>query len=293
MIVAQLSDLHFVRPGQLHFGVDTAATTRAAVEHLNAMDPRPDAVVVTGDIADGGTLEQYEAARDVLDLLQSPYYVIPGNHDRRTALKTAFGDHLSEDSNGFVQYAVADHPLQLERIGRRPRAGIVRLRRNKPPCLIGDLACRLGLLRLVALDTLSEGEECGRLDASRLEWLDDTLAAQPDRLTLVFMHHPPFATGIKWMDEMGLQDRAGLDAVLRRHPQVRLVVCGHVHRSISGTIGHARVALAPSTTVVVGLSLGDREPIFGLGSEPLACLLHVLLDDQIVTHTTYVGGATT
>lgn len=253
MIVAQISDLHFVDAGRLHFGNDTAATTRAAVEHLNAMDPQPDVVLVTGDIAEGGTLEQYEAARVVLDLLQPPYHVIPGNHDRRAGLKTAFRDHLGEDGNGFVQYAVEDHPL-----------------------------------RLVALDTLSEGEPWGRLDAPRLAWLDDTLGTRPDRLTLVFMHHPPIRTGIDWMDEMGLLDRAGLDAVLRRHPQVRLVVAGHLHRPISGTIGHARVAVSPSATDAVGLTLGGRDGFFG--PEPFACLVHVLLDDQIVTHVSYVVG---
>jgi 3',5'-cyclic AMP phosphodiesterase CpdA len=255
MIVAQISDLHFVDPGLLHLGNDTAAATRAMAEHLNAMDPRPDVVLVTGDIADGGALEQYEAARNVLDLMRPPYYVIPGNHDRRAALKTAFRDHLGEDGNGFVQYAVEGQPL-----------------------------------RLVGLDTLSEGEARGRLDAPRLAWLDAALASEPDRLTLVFMHHPPFTTGIEWMDEMGLQDRAGLDAVLRRHPQVRLVVAGHLHRPISGTIGHARVAVAPSATDAVGLSLGGRDGSFG--PEPLACLVHILLDGQLVTHVSYVDRAT-
>jgi 3',5'-cyclic AMP phosphodiesterase CpdA len=256
VIVAQLSDIHFVRPGQLHFGVDTAATTRAAVDHLNAMDPPPDAVVVTGDIADSGAPEQYEAAREVLDLLRPPYYVVPGNHDRRDALKAAFAGHLGEDPNGFVQYAVTDQAL-----------------------------------RLVALDTLSEGESCGRLDGPRLAWLDDTLAAEPDRPTLVFMHHPPFMTGIGWMDEQSLKERGGLDAVLARHPHVLLVACGHVHRVASATIGHTRVAMAPSTTGAVGLSLGGGEPSFG--PEPLACLLHVLLDGHVVTHTTFVGITTT
>jgi hypothetical protein len=45
--------------------------------------------------------------------------------------------------------------------------------------------------------------------------------------------------------------------------------------------------MAPSTTGAVGLSLGGGEPSFG--PEPLACLLHVLLDDDLVTHTTFVN----
>jgi 3',5'-cyclic AMP phosphodiesterase CpdA len=251
VIVAQLSDLHFVAPGQRHFSVDTAGTAGAAVDHLNGLRPRPDAVVVTGDVADAGTAEQYREARRVLDRLVPPYYVVPGNHDRRGPLTAVFGDRLGEDGNGFVQYAVDEHPV-----------------------------------RLVGLDTLVEGEAHGRLDEARLAWLSSTLAERRRQPTIVFMHHPPFTTGIDWMDAQGLPERAQLGAVLRRNPQVRLVACGHLHRLIHGMVEGTRVAVAPSATESVGLSLGGEEPTFGV--EPFACLVHTLLDGQLVTHTTFV-----
>jgi hypothetical protein len=100
------------------------------------------------------------------------------------------------------------------------------------------------------------------------------------------MHHPPFATGIEWLDAQGLVERADLAAIVQRHDQVRLIVCGHVHRLIQGMVGGVRVAMAPSATESVGLALGGREPTFG--PEPLACLLHVSADRDFVTHTSFV-----
>jgi 3',5'-cyclic AMP phosphodiesterase CpdA len=83
-------------------------------------------------------------------------------------------------------------------------------------------------VRLVALDTLIPGESGGRLCAERLAWLDARLAEAPGRPTVVFMHHPPFVTGMRKMDEMGLDGTDGLAAVIRRHPQVERIVCGHL-----------------------------------------------------------------
>ncbi|MDH7480280.1 MAG: hypothetical protein QHH02_09735, partial [Syntrophomonadaceae bacterium] len=76
------------------------------------------------------------------------------------------------------------------------------------------------------------------LCATRLRWLDETLAQAPDTPTLMAMHHPPFQTGIAHMDAMGLREGGeALAEVLGRHPQVRRIVCGHLHRSIVGTFG--------------------------------------------------------
>lgn len=55
MLLAQISDLHIKRPGQLAYRrVDTAAALARCVAKLNALVPRPDAVLVTGDLTDFG-----------------------------------------------------------------------------------------------------------------------------------------------------------------------------------------------------------------------------------------------
>ena len=93
------------------------------------------------------------------------------------------------------------------------------------------------------------------LDGDRLRWLDATLSAAPHAPTLVMMHHPPFDTGIWWMDRSDIRGADDFERVVRRHPQVRRVIAGHIHRSIQIARGETVVSVAPSTAHQVGLEL--------------------------------------
>jgi 3',5'-cyclic AMP phosphodiesterase CpdA len=253
VIVAQITDLHVVEPGHMLSGVvDTSVRLQATVAHLNRLDPRPDVVLATGDLVDGGLRDQYKILHDLLEPLDVPYWVIPGNHDRRDSLLDVLGEHAGVNADGFVQYTVD----------------------------VGDV-------RLVALDTLHEGAEEGRLCDERLTWLDAELAAARDRPTLVFMHHPPFETGVWWMDSAGLSGREALRAILEQHPQVELVVCGHVHRPIQTLWARTRVAVCASTAYQVTLDLrAESRPSVVL--EPPLCALHVHDGRGFVSHASYV-----
>jgi 3',5'-cyclic-AMP phosphodiesterase len=77
-ILAQLSDPH-IRVGPDDQG--SAAALARAVGAVLALDPLPDAVLVTGDLADGGTAAEYERVRELLAPLPMPVHVLPGNHD--------------------------------------------------------------------------------------------------------------------------------------------------------------------------------------------------------------------
>src|SRR5215211_4230003 len=114
------------------------------------------------------TKEYANLARLIDRILPMPVFVIPGNHDRRENLRRGFAylPGVTTDS-AYVQYAVDDYPV-----------------------------------RLVMLDTLVPGFGYGELRPEQLEWLDRTLAAVPDRPTLIGMHHPPFACGIAHMDKI-------------------------------------------------------------------------------------------
>ena len=93
-------------------------------------------------------------------------------------------------------------------------------------------------LRLLALDTVVPMKSHGELCEARLGWLAARLAEQPDRPTLVLMHHPPFQTGIEHMDAIGLL--AGgpeLERIVARYPRVERVLCGHLHRTIFRRFG--------------------------------------------------------
>ena len=128
-----------------------------------------------------------------------------------------------------------------------------------------------------------------RLCAERLDWLDRTLAGAPDRPTLVMMHHPPFVTGIDYMDKFGLENTAGLAAVIARHPQVERILCGHLHRPIDRRFAGTVAGTAPSTAHQIGLDLVPAAPLHFM-FEPPGYQLHLWREDSgLVTHTAVLG----
>jgi 3',5'-cyclic AMP phosphodiesterase CpdA len=257
LVVAQISDMHLAAPGSPgDRRFRTADHLERAVAHVNALAPRPNVVLVTGDLVDRGRVEEYERLRAILDRLAMPAYLIPGNHDRRESLRRVFDHHRYLGHGRFIQYTVDAWPV-----------------------------------RLVALDTLVAGRSRGRLCAARLAWLDARLAEARDRPTLIFMHHPPFATGMLAMDGMGLDGIDALAAVIRRHPQVERIVAGHVHRPIVRRFAGTVACTCPATAYQVALDL-PPETRLAFVVEPPACMLHVWLGEEqgLVTHVSPIDS---
>jgi 3',5'-cyclic AMP phosphodiesterase CpdA len=256
MLIAQITDTHIKPQGVLAYGrLDTAPYLERAVAHLLALRPRPDLVLATGDLVDGGRPDEYRRLHDLLAPLPMPVYLIPGNHDEREALATAFPDHAYLPRDGrFIQYAVEGYPV-----------------------------------RLLALDTLVPGQVGGLLCAERLSWLASRLAEAPARPTVIFMHHPPFATGIARMDAHGLANAPEFAEIVGRHRHVARIVCGHLHRPIQAIVGGTLATTAPSTAHQVALDLEDEPLAFTM--EPPACQLHVWSPETgLITHTSYIGN---
>ncbi|WP_235514765.1 hypothetical protein [Acidovorax sp. Root217] len=144
-------------------------------------------------------------------------------------------------------------------------------------------------VRIVAVDSCIPGRQHGRVDAAALAWLDAILSEARDKPTLLMLHHPPFMSGIPYMDEYRCMDADGLEAVVRAHPQVERVLCGHVHRSMLRRWAGTVVCTAPSTTTEICLQLRpDAAPASVVG--PAGCLLH--LWDPVhgmVSHLSHIG----
>jgi len=260
MLLAQISDLHIKRPGALAYRrVDTAASLARCIARLNALAPRPDAVLMTGDLVDGGSPEEYAHLKSLLATLELPYYLVPGNHDDRDALRDAFPERAELRAGGeFVQYALD-----------------------------------LGPLRLIALDSVQAGQSGGTLCDARLAWLAAQLDAARGLPVVIALHHPPFDCGIAHMDAIRLAPDAAtrLDALVRQHPNVERVICGHVHRPIFARFGGTIASAVPAPAHQVTLDLrADGPSSFML--EPPAFALH-RYDPRtgIVTHHAYVEGA--
>lgn len=252
MLIAQITDFHVTVPGgRLDRQYATAAHLARAVAHINDLAPRPDVVIASGDLVDKGTADEYARLREILAPLEMPVLVIPGNHDGREALRQAFADHAYMPREGFLQYAVDDWPL-----------------------------------RLIGLDTLVEGSPGGELCDVRLDWLEARLAERRDTPTVVFMHHPPFDSGIAKMDTMGLIGRDRLAEVIAGAPQVQRVLCGHLHRPIMQAFAGTIAATVPGTAHQMALDLADNT--LATTMEPPAVTLHLWTDDMLVTHTSYI-----
>jgi 3',5'-cyclic AMP phosphodiesterase CpdA len=256
MIFAQISDTHIRPQGRLAYRkVDTAAALAACVAHLNALAPRPAFALVTGDLVDFGSPAEYRRFRELMAPLEIPYFVIPGNHDERGALRSAFADAAYLPKGGeFLHYAIEGHPL-----------------------------------RILALDSVVPGAPHGELGAERLAWLEARLAEMPDRPTVIATHHPPFLTGIRHMDVQNCRDGEALGAVVERHPQVRALLCGHVHR-FAATLWHGILAtICPSPSHAVALDL-DPEGPSAFSLDPPACLIHTWTPEgRLVSHISFIG----
>jgi 3',5'-cyclic-AMP phosphodiesterase len=243
-LLAHLSDPHL---GGEWFDDQSVARFAAAIESVRAVRPQPDAVLLTGDLADHATDEEYEQLREFLAPLGAPFYVLPGNHDDREALRRNF-DVPGGDSEP-VRYSVD-----------------------------------LGPLRLVALDSTLPGRDSGALEGDQLDWLDAELAAAPEQPTLIAMHHPPIVIGVPAWDEIGLAaaDRLALGAVIERHQQVRRLACGHFHSTITGELAGRGVLVVPSTYVQTRLDFSVRE--LELTSELPGFAMHAVFDGELVSH---------
>ena len=172
MRIAHLSDLHLTR-GPL--AAQPAAALADALARLLTVEPRPDCVVITGDLADTGHPDEYATLRAILRRCPVPVHLLPGNHDDPAAMIARFGDTPYLGNGVSPSYAV-EYPQAT----------------------------------LVIANSWVQGSPAGCLGPAQLAWIDRTLAARPDVPAFVCLHHPPVPVGIPFLDGMILDDAAGL-----------------------------------------------------------------------------------
>lgn len=252
MLIAQISDLHMVAEGALYQGVsDTAGRMDQALARLEAL--QPDLVLVTGDLAEHGSAAEYARVAAALERITAPLMILPGNHDDRDRFRRA-----------------------LAAFGPFPAAGPLHQCRD------------IGPLRLIALDVTVPGEHHGAFDTAAQGWLEAALQAAPDRPTILALHQPPYDTGMGFIDAYRCFGAGRLAALLDRHPQVRLVTCGHVHRFTQTTLGRTIACTAPALSSALDLRLAAGAPPASL-LEPPALLLHRWTGRGLTTHLVPLG----
>jgi 3',5'-cyclic AMP phosphodiesterase CpdA len=253
-VFAQITDLHLRPPGLLALGrVDTDRFAAAAIDAVIARHDDIDAVLVTGDIADLGEEEAYARAEMLLSRFAVPVLVAPGNHDRLAPFRDAFA----------ALPGIADPAIPGKACHAATVAGVT----------------------AVTLDTMVEGSPGGELGPEQLAWLDATLAAA--EVAIVALHHPPFPVGINFMDAIGLADADAFARVVGRHPAVKRVVCGHVHRPIVGAVAGVPALAIPGVAHQVALTLGAGAS-GAMVMEPPTYAIHIIDSDRALSHIGYV-----
>ncbi len=250
MKLIQVSDLHFVPPGTRLFGLDPRARLEAAIADINQHHGDAELCLFTGDLADHGTPEAYQALRETLAALQLPYRLTLGNHDDRDNFRRAFPE-APRDEHGFVQSVVANGA--------------------------GDI---------VLLDTHEPGRASGSFCAKRQAWLKARLAEAADRPVTIFMHHPPLDIGIPALDRIGLVDKRGFAEAVAGvgAGHIRHIFFGHVHRPVSGSWRGIPYAALCSLVHQVPFDLVTESPVPYDHAPPAYNVILLDGEDTVVHH---------
>lgn len=188
-------------------GVKTQHSLRAIVEHIKDNGQNIDAIILTGDLSQDGSLESYEMLSELVSQINVPAYFIPGNHD---------------NPDNFIQV----FPL------------------NK---VLTDRHILLGRWQIILLDSQVVPEVQGRVGEAGLDFLQTTLEKHPDLYTIVGLHHPPVAVGSAWLDNINLENKEAFWACIEGFQNVKLVIAGHVHQENEISHGSYKALTTPST----------------------------------------------
>ncbi len=215
MIVAQISDTHIFLPEPDNS--NRLRDLKLAVSEINNLVPQPDLVIHTGDISHNATQAEYLAARELLDELNAPLFVIPGNRDRREIMGKIFASNIVQrNENHFFQYVLDQWDIKI-----------------------------------ILLDTLDEGNRLGTLCDQRLNDLSKLLSTDKEKPTAIFMHHPPYdvieAPEPFQFDSRKTVERLG--KILENNPQILGIYCGHSHRATNGNFYDIRALTIPALSI--------------------------------------------
>jgi 3',5'-cyclic AMP phosphodiesterase CpdA len=248
-VVAHLSDPHLIGGGGLHYGViDNVDHLRRALARLAAVRPAPQALVLTGDLADRGEPEAYATLRAIVEPAAAEMGAVVvwtmGNHDERAPFARGL---FGSDDDGFQ-----------------------------------DRVHEVDGLRIVALDTSVPGYHHGDLHPDQLAWLADVLATPAEHGTLLAMHHPPLPVPMLRAAELiELHDQQALADVITG-TDVRGILAGHLHLSTWSTFAGVPVSVASASCYTTDPAPVDRF-VSGVDANQAFTMVHAY-DDRLV-HT--------
>jgi 3',5'-cyclic-AMP phosphodiesterase len=211
LLVVQISDLHLFKDERQNLlGWNTWGSFKQIVQQLDAYRPRPDLILLTGDLSQDETAASYQKIVECLIPLEIPTYWLPGNHD---------------------------HVLTMQQV------------LDRPP-VYADKSLNQGGWQYLLLNTNVPGQVYGALSLDGLAWLERELSIiSLEQPTLISMHHPPFWVGSPWLDQSGLNNTTAFFEIIDQYPQVQLVLVGHVHQEFQCVRNDVTYLSTPSTCI--------------------------------------------
>jgi 3',5'-cyclic-AMP phosphodiesterase len=218
IVIVQITDTHlFEDPNCLLQGINTEKSYLAVLAEIAKLNPRPDLLLLTGDLTDLSSVAAYGRMAQSLTTLGIPAIALAGNHDSETLMQTSL-------VGGVVS---------MERVWQQQK------------------------WRLLCLSSVIEGQTHGYLSDRTLSWLEAELRQNPDQYFAIAFHHPAMPLGTDWMDRLSLHNQGAFWQICDRYPQVKVVLNGHAHQSfdrIRTKIGgrgncQVRYLVTPSTCV--------------------------------------------
>ena len=247
--IAHLSDTHLLSPGIKQYGVILPDDGLAlALDRVSRLDPVPQALVFTGDLADKAQPDAYARLRELVEPfaegIGAEVVWVIGNHDERAP----YAQGLFGSADDGPQDRVHD----------------------------------LGGLRIVSLDTSVPGWHHGELSDEQLDWLRAVLGTPAEHGTILAMHHPPIP--MPTMEPAAiieLLDQERLAAVVEGS-DVRQILGGHYHYTSHSTFAGVPVSVASASCYTTDPAPVDRL-VSGVDGHQAFNTVHVY-DDRIV-HT--------
>ena len=209
--ILQITDTHlFAGETDTLLGINTLSSYHAVLDAIVKQQLPADLIVATGDLVQDQSTRAYQRFTDGIARLPAPCVWLPGNHDYQPSMAQ-----------------------ELAAAGISPSKQV----------LLGDQ------WQILLLDSQVQSVPHGELSDDQLIWLDNCLVQQPDRHTVVMLHHHPLASGCTWLDQHSLRNSHMLAEVLTRYQNIEGILCGHIHQDLDVMWNGIRMLATPSTCV--------------------------------------------
>lgn len=247
LVVAQITDTHlFANSDGQIYGIPTAKSLEAVADRLEQLQPGADVLLLTGDLSQDETPASYHRLASLVNPLYLPTYWLPGNHDNPSVMEAALNGPTISSAKSF----------------------------------------HMGGWQFLLLSTNVPGRVEGLLSAESLEWLDSELGQTGFSPTLIALHHAPIPIGSQWMDEITLHNPEALLEIVDRHPQIKIVLCGHIHQELDRQRGGVRYLGTPSTCI----QFERHNPKFAIDKKPPGFrILSLYADGSFTTKVQWVS----